>query len=71
MIYSLGICPVVILATDLIVGSALVERAGTASAISEVSSELGGVPPGAVLRRAQPASGPERGPELALESPPR
>ena len=42
VIYSLGICPVVILATDLIVGSAPVERAGTASAISEASSELGG-----------------------------
>jgi DHA2 family multidrug resistance protein-like MFS transporter len=33
---------VVILATDLIVGSAPVERAGAASAISETSSELGG-----------------------------
>ena len=31
-----------ILATDLIVGSAPVERAGAASAISETSSELGG-----------------------------
>jgi DHA2 family multidrug resistance protein-like MFS transporter len=37
-----GISPVVILATDLIVGSAPVERAGAASAISETSSELGG-----------------------------
>jgi DHA2 family multidrug resistance protein-like MFS transporter len=42
IIYSLGISPVVILATDLIVGSAPVERAGAASAISETSSELGG-----------------------------
>jgi DHA2 family multidrug resistance protein-like MFS transporter len=42
IIYSLGISPVVILATDLIVGSAPVERAGSASAISETSSELGG-----------------------------
>jgi DHA2 family multidrug resistance protein-like MFS transporter len=42
VIYSLGISPVVILATDLIVGSAPVERAGAASAISETSSELGG-----------------------------
>jgi hypothetical protein len=25
----------------------------------------------AVLRRTHPAAGPERGPELALESPPR
>ena len=42
VIYSLGFSPVVILATDLIVGSAPVERAGSASAISETSSELGG-----------------------------
>jgi MFS transporter, DHA2 family, multidrug resistance protein len=42
VIYSLGISPVVILATDLIVGSAPVERAGAASAISETSAELGG-----------------------------
>jgi DHA2 family multidrug resistance protein-like MFS transporter len=42
VIYSLGISPVVILATDLIVGSAPAERAGAASAISETSSELGG-----------------------------
>jgi DHA2 family multidrug resistance protein-like MFS transporter len=42
VVYSLGISPVVILATDMIVGSAPVERAGAASAISETSSELGG-----------------------------
>src|SRR6266516_1106316 len=42
VIYSLEFSPVVILATDLIVGSAPVERAGAASAISETSSELGG-----------------------------
>jgi DHA2 family multidrug resistance protein-like MFS transporter len=42
IIYSLGISPVFILATDLIVGSAPVEHAGAASAISETSSELGG-----------------------------
>lgn len=42
VILWLGISPVVILATDLIVGSAPVERAGAASAISETSSELGG-----------------------------
>jgi DHA2 family multidrug resistance protein-like MFS transporter len=42
VIYSLGLCPVVILATDLVVGSAPVERAGAASAISETGSELGG-----------------------------
>lgn len=42
VIYSLGVSPVVILATDIIVGSAPVERSGAASAISETSSELGG-----------------------------
>jgi MFS transporter, DHA2 family, multidrug resistance protein len=42
VIYSIGISPVVILATDLIVGTAPVEKAGAASAISETSSELGG-----------------------------
>jgi DHA2 family multidrug resistance protein-like MFS transporter len=42
VLYSLGICPVFILATDIIVGSAPIERAGAASAISETSSELGG-----------------------------
>ncbi len=42
VIYSVGLTPVVILATDLIVGSAPVERAGAAAAISETSSELGG-----------------------------
>jgi len=42
VIYSLGVSPVIILATDIIVGSAPVERAGAASAISETSSELGG-----------------------------
>jgi len=42
VVYALGISPVVILATDLIVGCAPVERAGAAGAISETSSELGG-----------------------------
>jgi MFS transporter, DHA2 family, multidrug resistance protein len=42
VIYSLGLSPVIILATDMIVGSAPVERAGAASAISETSAELGG-----------------------------
>lgn len=42
VIYSLGLCPIFILATDLIVGSATVGRAGAAAAISETSSELGG-----------------------------
>lgn len=42
VIQSIGLSPVVILATDIIVGSAPVERAGAASAISETSAELGG-----------------------------
>lgn len=42
VVYSLGLAPVITLATDLIVGSAPPERAGAASAISETSSELGG-----------------------------
>jgi DHA2 family multidrug resistance protein-like MFS transporter len=42
VVYSLGLSPVIILATDLIVGTAPVERAGAASAISETSAELGG-----------------------------
>ena len=37
-----GSSPVIVLATDLVVGSAPVERAGAASAISETSAELGG-----------------------------
>jgi MFS transporter, DHA2 family, multidrug resistance protein len=41
-ILSLGLAPVVTLATDLIVGAAPAERAGAASAISETSSEFGG-----------------------------
>ena len=42
VVFSLGLAPVVTLATDLIVGSAPPERAGAASAISETSAELGG-----------------------------
>jgi MFS transporter, DHA2 family, multidrug resistance protein len=36
-----GVSPVFVLATDIIVGSAPIERAGAAAAISETSSELG------------------------------
>ncbi|HEX2198782.1 MAG TPA: MFS transporter [Burkholderiales bacterium] len=42
IVLSLGVCPVVTLTTDLVLGSAPPERAGAASAISETSSELGG-----------------------------
>ena len=42
VVYSLGLAPVFTLATDMIVGTALPERAGAAAAISETGSELGG-----------------------------
>jgi DHA2 family multidrug resistance protein-like MFS transporter len=42
VVFSLGEAPAFTLATDLIVGTAPSERAGTAAAISETSSELGG-----------------------------
>jgi MFS transporter, DHA2 family, multidrug resistance protein len=42
IIFSLGLAPVIALATDLIVGSAPRERAGTASGISETGAEFGG-----------------------------
>jgi MFS transporter, DHA2 family, multidrug resistance protein len=41
-VMSLGLAPVFILATDLIVGTAPPEQAGAASALSETSSEFGG-----------------------------
>jgi MFS transporter, DHA2 family, multidrug resistance protein len=42
VVYSLGIAPVVTLATDMIVGAAPPDRAGTASGLSESSTEFGG-----------------------------
>ncbi|HEX5964234.1 MAG TPA: MFS transporter [Gemmatimonadales bacterium] len=42
VLFSLGVAPVGTLASDIIVGSALPERAGAASGISETSAELGG-----------------------------
>ncbi|MDQ3958004.1 MAG: MFS transporter [Actinomycetota bacterium] len=42
VVFSLGLGPVFILATDLILGTAPPERAGTASAISETGAEFGG-----------------------------
>lgn len=42
VILFLGIAPPITLATDLIVGAAPPQRAGSASAISETSAELGG-----------------------------
>jgi MFS transporter, DHA2 family, multidrug resistance protein len=41
-VFSLGLGPVFILATDLIMGTAPPERAGAASAISETGAEFGG-----------------------------
>jgi DHA2 family multidrug resistance protein-like MFS transporter len=42
VVFSLGLAPVIALATDLIVGSAPRERAGAASGISETGAEFGG-----------------------------
>jgi DHA2 family multidrug resistance protein-like MFS transporter len=42
VVFSLGLTPVVSLATELIVGAAPRERAGAASAISETGAEFGG-----------------------------
>jgi DHA2 family multidrug resistance protein-like MFS transporter len=42
VVFSLGIGPLFVLTTDLIMGSAPPERAGAASAISETGAELGG-----------------------------
>lgn len=42
VLFSLGLTPVVTLATDLIVGSAPRERVGAASGISETGAEFGG-----------------------------
>jgi DHA2 family multidrug resistance protein-like MFS transporter len=42
VVFSVGLTPVITLATDLIVGAAPRERAGAASGISETGAELGG-----------------------------
>jgi MFS transporter, DHA2 family, multidrug resistance protein len=42
VVFSVGLTPVITLATDLIVGSAPPERAGAASGISETGAEFGG-----------------------------
>jgi DHA2 family multidrug resistance protein-like MFS transporter len=67
VVFSLGLAPVFTLATDMTVGTAPVERAGAASAISETSSELGGALGIAILgsiatavyRGAIPAGAPD------------
>jgi DHA2 family multidrug resistance protein-like MFS transporter len=76
IVYAIGLSPVVILATDLIVGSAPVERAGAASAISETGSELGGALGVAILgslgtvvyRRVMAETAPQGIPGKALEA---
>lgn len=42
VVLALGVTPIIILSTDLIVGAAPPERAGSASGLSETSAELGG-----------------------------
>jgi MFS transporter, DHA2 family, multidrug resistance protein len=42
VVFALGLAPVYTLAADLMVGAAAPERAGSAAAVSETSSELGG-----------------------------
>lgn len=42
VIFSLGLTPVITLTTDIVVGAAPPERAGSAAALSETSNELGG-----------------------------
>jgi DHA2 family multidrug resistance protein-like MFS transporter len=49
LIFSVGVTPVITLATDLIVGSAPPERSGAASGISETGAEFGGAVGIAVL----------------------
>lgn len=42
VVFSLGLTPVITLTTDIVVGAAPPERAGSAAALSETSNELGG-----------------------------
>ncbi|HEY7741722.1 MAG TPA: MFS transporter [Burkholderiales bacterium] len=42
VVFSIGLTPVVALTTDLVLGAAPPERAGTAASMSETSSEFGG-----------------------------
>src|ERR687895_660848 len=49
VVFSIGVTPVITLATDLIVGSAPPERSGAASGISETGAEFGGAVGIAVL----------------------
>ncbi|MCT1403708.1 MFS transporter [Paenibacillus sp. p3-SID867] len=41
VVFSIGVAPLTVLGTDLIIGAAPPEKAGSASAISETSAELG------------------------------
>jgi len=79
-ISSLGLAPVFTLATDLVVGSAPPERAGSASAISETTAELGGALGIAILgsvgtaiyrsevSQAIPAGVPDKAREVAVDT---
>jgi DHA2 family multidrug resistance protein-like MFS transporter len=79
-ISSLGLAPVFTLATDLVVGSAPPERAGSASAISETTAELGGALGIAILgsigtaiyrsevSRAIPVGVPDEAREVAVDT---
>jgi DHA2 family multidrug resistance protein-like MFS transporter len=81
VLFSLGLSPVITVATDLIVGVAPPEKAGAASAMSETSAELGGALGIAVLGslgtavyRAQMAEGvpagvPAEAAEAARDTP--
>jgi DHA2 family multidrug resistance protein-like MFS transporter len=78
VVFSLGEAPVFTLATDLVVGTAPSKRAGTAAAISETSSELGGAlgiailgTIGAAVYRSEvvvPAAVPSEGAEDARDT---
>ena len=52
VVFAFGLAPVYTLAADMMVGAAAPERAGSAAAVSETSSELGGALGIAVLGAA-------------------
>ncbi|TGK20051.1 MFS transporter [Leptospira fluminis] len=64
---SIGICCVVILGTDIIVGAAPPERAGAAASISETGAEFGGVMGIAVLGSIGTAVYKNRMKEISLD----
>lgn len=68
IVFSIGMTPVAVLTTDIVLGAAPPERAGSAAALSETSAELGGAlgialmgsVVTAVYRRGFPDSPPHR-----------